>query len=83
VACGPYDAPLPKVQGDCSANFVAAIQRGDISAVKSALDSGENPNCSVPSEFGDSPLTVALENQRAELVQMLVQAGGQVGLLER
>jgi len=61
---------------------VAAIQRGDTPAVKSALASGENPNCSVPSEFGDSPLTVALQNQRAEVVEMLVQAGAKWDFLD-
>lgn len=57
--------------------FIAAARDGEIAAVRSALESGTEPDARDPRD-GTWALLVAADNGRAEIVETLIRAGANV-----
>ena len=55
--------------------FFEAIRKNDIETVESMIQSGQDVN--VKDVFGSSPLHVAIEHERLDIAEMLIDAGAE------
>lgn len=75
LVCVMVGAPLRGIDAR-DAEFLGAISRGDVAAVKKALATGLNPE--VRADDGLTALIVAVKNERLEVVRTLLASGANV-----
>ena len=64
---------------DVSKEMNNAIETGDVAKVKALLDSGYNPDTSVPN--GQPPVMAAASTGNAEIVSLLIASGADISLI--